>query len=281
MISARKRRVSVKYSVLKGLSYVCAGLTVAALIAIITFILVRGIAHVNLNFVFGEYKTKTPTVYPALVGTLYLVAMSVAIAAPIGVATAVFLTEYAKKGKLVNVIRVAVETLSSIPSIVYGLFGYIVFVAGGVKWGYTLLGGGITLAIMVLPTILRAAEESLLAVPSVYREGSLALGAGKVRTIFAVMLPNAAGGIVSAVILAMGRVISESAVLILTIGMVVTDVPKGLMSPGTSLALDVYYFGTAGKSEEAAAAGVVLITLVVALNLLASWLGKLLKKGKA
>jgi phosphate transport system permease protein len=197
------------------------------------------------------------------VGTLYLIAISISIAAPIGIGSAIFLTEYTKtKSRLIRIIRVAVETLAGIPSIVYGIFGYLVFVVA-LDFKYSLTGGGITLAIMILPVIVRSTEESLLAVPLTLREGSFALGSSKVRTIFSVVLPCAASGIVTSLILAIGRVMSESAVLILTIGMVVNKMPENFASPGTSLALDVYYFGSHGYPEQAAATGVVLLVLVV------------------
>ena len=169
--------------------------------------------------------------------------------------------------------------MAGIPSIVYGLFGYLVFVVA-LKWKYTLLGGGITLAVMILPVIVRATEESLLAVPVAYREGAFALGAGKVRTIFCVVLPAAASGIVTAVILSIGRVISESAVLILTVGMVVNRIPSTVLSPGTSLALDIYYFASHGHPREAAATAVVLLVLVLLLNLAAGAAGKLIRKSQ-
>lgn len=274
-----RKRQRMKYSGLKIISYFCAALGLIALIGIIIFILIRGVPHLSLNFVFGEYKSREPTLMPALIGTLYLIFLAVFISAPIGIASAVFLTEYAAKSRFIRYIRVAVETLAAIPSIVYGLFGYIVFVVI-FGWGYSLLGGGITLAIMVLPTIIRSTEESLLAVPLIYREGSFALGVSKVRTIFKIVLPSAASGIVTSIILAIGRIVSESAVLIITIGMVTNKIPQSLMSPGTSLALDVYYFASHGFPEQAAATAVVLLLLVIGLNLLATLLEKLLTKGK-
>jgi phosphate transport system permease protein len=273
-----KRQRALFYS-LRIVSYICAALTIVALCGIILFIIISGAPHLSLEFIFGngEYSLK-----PGLVGTLYLILVSIAIAAPIGVATAIYLSEYAKASKLIDFIRVAVETLAGIPSIVYGLFGYIVFVVL-FGWGYSLLGGGMTLAIMVLPTIIRTTEESLLAVPQIYREGSYALGASKVRTVFSIVLPSAAGGIISSLILAIGRVMSESAVLILTIGMATGVVPTGIMRPGTSLALDVYYFGSfTARPEYGAATAVILLILVMGLNLLATFLGKLFanKSGK-
>jgi len=255
-------------------------ISLAALISVIIFILIRGAPHISAHLLFGDYSSKAPTIKPALAGTLYLVLISVVIAAPIGIGAAIFLTEYTNsKSRLINVIRVAVETLAGIPSIVYGIFGYLVFViALGFK--YSLIGGGVTLAVMILPVIVRSTEESLLAVPRSLREGSFALGSSKVRTIFSVVLPCAASGIATSLILAIGRVVSESAVLILTIGMVVNKMPKNLASPGTSLALDVYYFGSHGYPEQAAATGVVLLVLSISINTVAAVLEKIYGKGE-
>lgn len=276
-IHTYKKRTGFSFA-LKGVSIGCTVISVVALLSVVVYVLISGVTKLNFNLLFGEYTSASPTIPSAFVGTLLLVAIAVVIAVPIGVATAVFLVEYMNnKGKVVKVIRIAAETLAGIPSIVYGLFGYLVFVVA-FGWGYSLLGGGMTLAIMILPVIVRSTEESLLAVPDAYREGAFALGAGKVRTIFKVVLPSASGGIITSIILAIGRVVSESAVLILTIGLVVNKMPSGIMSPGTSLALDIYFFASHGYPEEAAATSVVLLLMVIALNLLAGGVGKLLKK---
>lgn len=265
------------YSALRGVSIGCTAISVIALLAIVVYVLWNGIGNLSLSFLFGEYGDM-PSLLPALCGTFHLVVIAVVIAVPIGIFSAIFLSEYMNRGgRLVRVIRVATETLAGIPSIVYGLFGYLVFVVA-LGWGYSLLGGGITLSIMILPVIVRATEESLLAVPAGYREGAYALGASKVRTIFRVILPSAASGIVTAIILSVGRVVSESAVLILTIGLVVNKIPASLLSSGTSLALDIYYFSTNGYPREAAATSLVLLLLVIGLNLLATWVGKILKR---
>jgi phosphate transport system permease protein len=255
-------------------------LSLIALASVIIFIIIRGLPHINMHLLFGDYSSKAPSIKPALVGTLYLIVISIAIATPIGIGSAIFLTEYTKsQSRLIQIIRVAVETLAGIPSIVYGIFGYLVFVVA-LGFKYSLIGGGITLAIMILPVIVRSTEESLLAVPRTLREGSFALGSSKVRTIFSVVLPCATSGIVTSLILAIGRVMSESAVLILTIGMVVNKMPENFASPGTSLALDVFYFGSHGYPEQAAATGVVLLVLVVSINILATVLGKVFGKGE-
>ena len=275
---AHKRQM-LKYAACKLASQGALILSLAALTAVLIFTLARGLPYVNMQLLFGDYS-KYPSIKPALAGTMYLIIMSISIAAPIGIGSAIFLTEYTiSKSRLVQIIRVAVETLAGIPSIIYGIFGYLIFVVA-LGFKYSLIGGGITLSIMILPVIVRSTEESLLAVPRTLREGSFALGSSKVRTIFSVVLPCAMSGIVTSLILAVGRVMSESAVLILTIGMVVNKMPENFASPGTSLALDVYYFGSHGYPEQAAATGVVLLVLVVSINILATVLGKKFGKGE-
>ncbi|MCL1790863.1 MAG: phosphate ABC transporter permease PstA [Peptococcaceae bacterium] len=275
---ARHRQVFL-YQALKIAAQGALVITLIALLAVVIFILVRGVQHINGQLLFGDYG-KYPSIKPAFVGTLYLVLISIAVAAPIGIGSAIFLSEYMNTtSRLVRVIRIATETLAGIPSIVYGIFGYLVFVVA-FGFNYSLLGGGITLSIMILPVIVRSTEEALLAVPRSLREGSFALGASKVRTIFSVVLPCAANGIVTSLVLAIGRVISESAVLILTIGMVTDKMPGNITAPGTSLALDVYYFASHGFPNEAAATGVVLLVVVVSINLLATVLGRVYGKGE-
>lgn len=275
----KKKQCSVGRAFCGGLrifSYLTTAVAVIALITILVYVLIGGVGKLKPNL-FGD-GSEGPTIVPAIVGTLSLVGVSLVIAVPLGMGAAIFLAEYANvKGKFVKVVRIATETLAGIPSIVYGLFGYLVFVVA-FKMGYTLLGGGITLAVMILPTIVRSVEESLLSVPDGIRQGSYALGAGKVRTIFKVVLPSCAGGIVTAIILAVGRVVSESAVLLLTVGMVVNKMPSSMMSPGTSLALDIYYFANFGYPDEAAATSVVLIVFVLLINLAAVVVGKLIKR---
>ena len=277
--NAHKRQI-LKYVVFKYISQSSLVLSLVALVAVVVFVLLRGMPYINMHLLFGEYSSRSPSLFPAIAGTLYLIIIAVIIAAPIGIGSAIFLTEYTKtKSRFIRIIRVSVETLAGIPSIVYGLFGYLVFVVT-LGFGYSFIGGGVTLAIMILPVIVRSVEESLLAVLRTLREGSFALGSSKTRTIFSVVLPCAASGIITSLILAIGRVISESAVLILTIGMVVNTMPESFNSPGTSLALNVYYFGSHGYPEEAAASGVVLLVLVASINIFAAVLGKILGKGE-
>ena len=248
------------YSILKYVCIIALVISIVSLVAVTAYVLINGVSKLSFNLLFGDY-TDSPSIFPAFIGTLQIVGIASIIAVPIGIASAIFLVEYTgNKGKFVKIIQVATETLAGIPSIVYGLFGYLIFVVA-FGWGYSMLGGGITLAIMILPTIVRSTQESLLSVQDGLREGSFALGASKVRTI-----------------LAIGRVVSESAVLILTIGMVVNKVPETLLSPGTSLALDIYYFASNGYPDEASATAVVLLVFVVFLNLLASFIGKMIKK---
>jgi len=270
----------IKFYILKLFAQFALILSLIALLGVIFYILVRGVKYINLEFLFGNYSAKFPTLKPALIGTLYLIFIAVLLAAPIGIGSAIFLTEYNNsKSRLIGIIRIATETLAGIPSIVYGIFGYLVFVVA-LGFKYSIIGGGITLAVMILPVIVRSTEESLLAVPLSLREGSFALGSSKVRTIFSVVLPCASSGIATAIILAAGRVISESAVLILTIGMVVNKIPENFASPGTSLALDIYYFGSHGYPDQAAAAGVVLLVLIIFINLLTNIIIKIFGKGE-
>ncbi len=254
---------------------VCSGVAVAAvLVLIIGFILVKGLPYLvrNPSLIWGQYEFggEKVTILPAIVTTLYAVGLSLLIAVPIGIMTAVFLNEYARRGNpLVRLIRSAIDILSGVPSIVYGLFGMITFVRlfGGSS---SILAGSLTVSMMMLPTIVRSTEESLKSVPDAMREGSLALGAGKLRTIFKIVLPSALPGILSAVILSMGRVISESAPFLYTMGSVISAVPHGLSDSGASLAVALYQLSGEGwYMNEAYATAVVLILLVLTLNLLA------------
>ena len=207
---------------------------------------------------------------PALINTVAMVLLTLLLAVPFGIGSAIYLTEYAKRdNKVVPVIRMTTETLSGIPSIVYGLFGYMAFVRA-MEWGYSLLAGVITLAIMILPLIMRTTEEALLAVPDSYREGSYGLGAGRLRTIFRVVLPSAMPGILSGVILGIGRIVGETAALIYTAG-TVTGVPDSVLSSGRTLAVHMYALLSEGLyTDEAYATAVVLLVLVLIINRLSA-----------
>ncbi len=268
MISRSWKANKGLFESLKYVSLFSLLVSLVALFSIIIFIFVRGAGNISWQFLFGKYGSEA-SIWPATLGTLYLILISLLLGVPLGIATSIYLVEYASgNGIVTKIIHVSIETLASIPSIVYGLFGYLVFVVS-LNWGYTLMGGGMTLAIMILPLVVKNVEEALKEVPNSLREASLALGASKIRTIFKVVLPNALPGILTSIILSIGRVVSESAVLLLTVGMVVNIVPTSPMSAGTSLALDIYYFSQFGYIGEAGAASLALLVLVLFLNITA------------
>lgn len=271
-------------TICKGMAIFSGVFAAVVLILVIGFIFAKGMPYLiqNPSIIYGKYEfaSENITILPAIITTLYAVAISLILAVPVGIMTAIFLNEYAKRVNiLVRIIRSAIDILAGVPSIVYGLFGMIAFVPlfGG---SGSILSGSLTISIMLLPTIVRSTEESLKSVADSMREGSLALGAGRLRTIFKIVLPSALPGILSAVILSMGRVISESAPFLYTMGSVITAVPKGIMDSGASLAVALYQLSGEGwYINEAYATAVVLIVLVLALNLCAEALaGKLSKK---
>lgn len=248
-----------------------AALTVLVLFSLVFYILIKGIPNLKPSLFEWKYTSKNASMMPAIINTITMVLMTLLIAVPFGIGSAIYLTEYAKRGnKVVPVIRMTTETLSGIPSIVYGLFGYMAFVRW-MDWGYSLMAGIITLAIMILPLIMRTTEEALLAVPDSYREGSYGLGAGRLRTIFRVVLPSAMPGILSGVILGVGRIVGETAALIYTAGSV-TGVPNSLMSSGRTLAVHMYALLSEGLyTDEAYATAVVLLVLVFIINRLSAY----------
>ena len=216
---------------------------------------------------------------PAIINTLIITLLSLCIAGPIGIFSAIYLVEYAKKGnKLVEVVRVTAETLTGIPSIVYGLFGMLFFVTT-LKCGYSLLAGALTLSIMVLPVIMRTTEEALLAVPNSFREGSFGLGAGKLRTVFCIILPSAVPGILSGVILGIGRIVGETAALMYTAG-TIAEIPANVMGSGRTLALHMYVLSCEGLHiNQAYATAVVLLLIVLVINAVSSFIAKRITKG--
>ena len=216
---------------------------------------------------------------PSIINTLVITFLSLLIAVPLGIFSAIYLVEYAKRGnKFVEIIRLTTETLSGIPSIVYGLFGALFFVTT-LKWGYSLLAGALTLSIMILPLIMRTTEEALKSVPDSFREGSFGLGAGKLRTVFCVVLPSAVPGILAGVILAVGRIVGETAALIYTAG-TVPAVPKSVMGSGRTLAVHMYNLSSEGLyMDQAYATAVVLLVLVVGINCLSGYIAKKITKG--
>lgn len=268
------------WSLSKLLVWFSAIFTVGVLIWILGFIMVRGVPYLSMDFLFGTYSKDTPSMLPALFNTLVIIGISLAIAVPIGVATAIYLVEYTKKtNHFVKVIRTATETLAGIPSIVYGLFGFLFFVTF-FNFGWSLLAGALTVGIMVLPIIIRTSEEALKSVPNMYREGSFGLGASKLRTIYKIVLPAALPGIMAAILLSIGRIIGESAALIFTAG-TVAGMPESIFSSGRTLAVDMYVLSNEGLHvNEAYATAVVLVVLVVILNIIATMIGKKLRKDK-
>lgn len=254
-------------------------ITFAVLLFLIAYILINGIPHIKPELFALKYTSENGSLFPALINTIIMTALSLIIAVPFGIFSAIFLVEYAKRGnKFINVIRITTETLSGIPSIVYGLFGMLFFVTT-LKWGYSLLAGAFTLSIMILPLIMRTTEEALKAVPDSYREGSFGLGAGKLRTVFRTVLPSAVPGILAGVILAVGRIVGETAALIYTAG-TVADIPDGVMGSGRTLAVHMYSMSREGlHMDQAYATAVVLLVLVIGINWLSGFIAKKITKG--
>lgn len=248
-------------------------ITFAILTFLIAYILVRGVPHLTLELFSPVYTSENASLVPALVNTVVMVLLSLLLAVPIGIFAAIYLVEYAKKGnKFVNLIRVTAETLSGIPSIVYGLFGMLFFVTK-LGWGYSMLAGAFTLAIMILPLIMRTTEEALLSVPDSYREGSFGLGAGRLRTVFTIVLPSAIPGILAGVILSIGRIVGETAALMYTSG-TVAKIPN-LMGSGRTLAVHMYVLSSEGLHvDQASATAVVLLIIVVGINTLSGFVAK-------
>jgi phosphate transport system permease protein len=216
---------------------------------------------------------------PAIINTLVMTFLSLLISVPLGVFAAIYLTEYARRGNpLVKIVRITAETLAGIPSIVYGLFGYLMFVVT-LKLDYSILAGALTLSIMVLPTIMRTPEESIKAVPDAFREGSFGLGAGRLRTVFVIILPSAMQGILAGIILSIGRIVGETAALLFTSG-TATGLPDSLLDSGRTLSVHMYMLSTEGMHiGETYATAVVLLILVVGINALSGFFAKKLAKG--
>lgn len=253
-------------------------ITVGVLVAVVGYILIKGIPNLSPELFAWEFTTDNQSMTPAIINTLTITAVALLIAVPFGIGSAIYLVEYAKRGnKLVNVIRLTTETLSGIPSIVYGLFGYLMFVVA-LEWSYSLLAGTLTLAIMILPLVMRTTEEALKAVPDTFREGSFGLGAGKLRTVFRIVLPSAVPGILSGVILGIGRIVGETAALIYTAG-TVTGVADGLFSSGRTLSVHMYALLSEGLfTEQAYATAVILLIVVIIINALSALIAKKVTK---
>lgn len=264
---------------IKGLVLLSAFTTFSILFFIIGYILVRGVPYITPSLFALEYTTENVSLFPAIITTLIMTFLALLISCPIGIFTGFYLIEYAKSGnKLVEIIRLTTETLSGIPSIVYGLFGLLFFVTT-LGWSFSIIAGAFTLSIMILPLIIRSTEEALLAVPNTLREASFGLGAGKLRTIFKIVLPTAMPGISSGIILAIGRIVGETAALIYTAG-TVPQIPKNLFSSGRTLAIHMYSLSSEGLyTNEAYATAVILLIVVIGINGLSSVVAKKFSKG--
>jgi len=251
--------------------------TAAVLLFLVGYVLVRGLPYIRPSLFALQYTTQNQSLFPALMGTLMIVGLSLVIAVPLGVFSAIYLVEYAKRGsRFVKIVRLTTETLAGIPSIVYGLFGFIFFgVVLGL--GLSLMSGAFTTGIMILPLIMRTTEESLKSVPDTYREGSFGLGAGRLRTVVRIVLPAAMPGILAGIILAVGRIIGETAAIIFTLGNV-ARIPNSLFDTGRTLSAHMYALANEGTHPgEAHATAAVLLIVVILVNALSSWLARLIK----
>lgn len=280
MVNISKKANTGKTSsyIIKGAIYLSAILTVGMLILIVGYIFIKGIPYLSPKLFSFKYTSDNVSMMPAIINTFTMVVVSLSIAVPIGIFSAIYLTEYAKKGnRFVIVIQIMTETLAGIPSIIYGLFGQLFFVIA-LSWGLSIIAGAVTLAIMILPLIIRTSQEALIAVPDSFREGSFGLGAGKLRTVFRIVLPNAMPGILSGIILAIGRIVGETAALMYTSG-TVAQIPENLFGSGRTLALHMYSLSGEGlHTNQAYATAVVLLVLVLIINQLSSFVAKKLTK---
>ncbi len=265
--------------ILAAFAWLSAFITAAVLVWILVYIITKGIAHIDWAFLSTIYKPVKDMygILPMIVSTIEIIIITVVIATPVGICSAIYLVEYSKPGRLVDTIRFATETLSGIPSIIYGLFGFIFFVIA-LQLKYSILSGALTLSIMVLPTVIRSTEEALKSVPDSYREGSLALGASKLKTVFRVVLPTAIPGILTAVILSIGRIVGETAAVYLTAGYV-PNIPKSIMHSGRTLSVHLYSLAKEGISfEQAYATATILVIIVALINFIAARSAKRLSR---
>ncbi len=251
--------------------------TIGIIVFLVGYILVMGIPNLKPSLFALKFTTENQSMLPSIINTLFMTALTLVIAIPFGIGAAIYLVEYAKQSsKVVKAVRITAETLSGIPSIVFGLFGFLMFNIA-FDWKYSLLSGAMTLAIMVLPVIMRTTEEALLGVPDAYREASFGLGAGKLRTIFKVTLPAAIPGIIAGIILSIGRIVGETAALLFTSG-TVANVADGVFSSARTLSVHLYALLNEGLyMEEAYATAVVLMALVILINFVSNKVAKRLQ----
>lgn len=274
------RRQCVFSTFLRLIVRIAAVITVSVFVFLVGYILVKGVPHITLDLFAFKYTSENVSLFPALINTITMTLVSLLIAVPLGIFAAIYLVEYAKRGnKIVGIIRMTAETLAGIPSIVYGLFGMLFFVTA-LGWSYSMLAGAFTLSIMILPLIIRTTEEALISVPDSYREGSFGLGAGRLRTVFRIVLPSAVPGILSGVILSIGRIVGETAALIYTAG-TVADIPPNLMSSGRTLAVHMYALSNeALYMDQAYATAVILILIVFGINAVSAFIAKRIARQK-
>ena len=274
------KRQKISALILRIAVYLASIITVGALLFVVGYILVKGVPNLNLKMFAWRYNSDNLSLLPALLNTILMTALSLLIAVPLGVFAAIYLVEYAHRGsKLVRIIRMNAETLAGIPSIVYGLFGMLFFVTA-LKLGFSMLSGALTISIMILPVILRTSEEALMSVPDSYREGSFGLGAGRLRTVFRVVLPDAIPGILAGVILAVGRTVGETAALLYTAG-TSSDTVSGIMDSARTLSVHMYALSQEGLYiNQTYATAVVLLVIVIGINALSASLAKRVSKRK-
>ena len=274
--SYRKSPLSLTLFLLVTIS---ALVTAFVLFFLIAYILIKGVPHLTLDLFSWTYNSENVSMLPSIVNTFLMTLLSLLIATPLGIFSAIYLVEYAKRGsKVVKIVRITAETLSGIPSIVYGLFGMLFFVVT-LHWGYSILSGAFTLAIMILPLIMRTIEEALKSGPDTYREGSFGLGAGRLRTVFRIVLPSAVPGILAGVILAIGRIVGETAALIFTAG-TVPAIPESLLDSARTLSVHMYNLSREGLYvDQAYATAVVLLVVVIVINGLSNFVAKKISKG--
>lgn len=274
----REKSNYIGSKIIKVLVFASAAITFAVLLFLVAYILIRGVPYLKPSIFSFTYTSENASLMPALINTIIMTLLSLVLAVPIGIFSAIFLVEYAgNQNGFIKVIRLTTETLSGIPSIIYGLFGMLFFVSA-LHMGFSILAGAFTLGIMILPLIMRTTEEALRSVPDMYREGSFGLGAGKLRTIFRIVLPSAIPGILAGVILAIGRIVGETAALIYTAG-TVAGVANGLLGSGRTLAIHMYVLASEGLyMNQAYATSVVLLVLVIIINQLSSLVAKKLEK---
>jgi phosphate transport system permease protein len=257
-----------------GITWAAAIITFITLLFLVGFILIKGIPHIKPSLFSLTYSSENVSLLPAMISTVIMTLISLVISVPLGVFAAIYLTEYARRGnKAVSLVRMTTETLSGIPSIVYGLFGLLFFVTF-LGWGFSVLAGAFTLSIMILPLIMRSSEEALKAVPDTYREGSFGLGAGKLRTVFKIVLPSAIPGILAGIILAIGRIVGETAALIYTAG-TVAQIPGSPMNSARTLSVHMYALSSEGLHVgEGYATAVVLLVVVILINAISARIAK-------